>query len=58
MEGEYGIKDMFIGVLCRLGGKGMEKVIELELNDEEKAGLENSKKHVEELLAALKNIDY
>ena len=58
MEGEYGIKDMFIGVLCRLGGKGMEKVIELELNAEEKAGLENSKKHVEELLAALKNIDY
>ncbi len=58
LEGEYDINGMFIGVLCQLGKNGLEKVIELNLNDEEKAGLENSKKHVEELLAALKNLDY
>ena len=58
LEGEYGIKGMFIGVLCQLGGQGLEKVIELKLNDEEKAGLENSRQHVEELLGALKNIEY
>lgn len=58
LEGEYGINGMFIGVLCQLGKNGLEKVIELNLNDEEKAGLENSRKHVEELLTALKGLDY
>lgn len=58
LEGEYGIKDIFLGVLCRLGGKGLEKVVELELNETERAGLDNSIKHVKELVAALKNLDY
>lgn len=58
LEGEYGINGMFIGVLCQLGKNGLEKVIELNLNDEEKAGLANSREHVEELLSALKNLDY
>lgn len=58
LEGEYGIKGLFIGVLCQLGGDGMEKVFELKLNDEEKAGLEHSKKQVEELVSALKKLDY
>ncbi len=58
LEGEYGANGMFLGVLCQLGKNGMEKVIEIKLNDEESAGLENSKKHVEELLSALKNLDY
>ncbi len=58
LEGEYGINGMFIGVLCQLGKNGMEKVIEIKLNDEEKAGLANSQKHVEELLSALRNLDY
>ena len=58
LDGEYGINGMFIGVLCQLGKNGLEKVIELNLNDEEKAGLENSRKHVEELLTALKGLDY
>jgi malate dehydrogenase len=58
LDGEYGIKGMFIGVLGQLGKNGLEKVIEIKLNDEEKAGLENSNKHVEELLTALKKLDY
>ena len=37
LQGEYGIKDLFIGVLCKLGGNGLEQVIELKLNDEEKS---------------------
>ncbi len=49
---------MFIGVLCQLGKNGLEKVIEIKLNDEEQAGLANSRQHVEELLTALKNIEY
>jgi malate dehydrogenase len=58
LEGEYDIKGLFIGVLCQLGGNGLEKVIELKLNDQEKAGLENSKKQVLDLVEALKKLDY
>lgn len=58
LEGEYGVEGLFLGVPCRLGGNGLEKVIELELNDTEKAGLENSLNAVKELVAALKNIEY
>lgn len=36
LNGEYGIKDVCIGVPCRLGRSGIEKVIELDLNKEEK----------------------
>lgn len=53
LKGEYGIKDLFIGVLCKLGGGGLEQVIELKLNDEERAGLENSMKAVKDLVEAL-----
>jgi malate dehydrogenase len=58
LQGEYGVKDIFLGVLCRLGGKGLEKVIELKLNTEEKAGLDNSVKHVNDLVSALRKLDY
>jgi malate dehydrogenase len=58
LQGEYGVKGLFVGVLCKLGGKGVEKVIELQLNDIEKAGLANSTKSVESLVSALKNIQY
>ena len=36
-EGEYGAKGLFMGVPCLISGKGMEKIFEIELNDEEKA---------------------
>lgn len=39
LNGEYGIKDTCIGVPCRIGKHGIEKVIELDLSQEEKAGL-------------------
>lgn len=58
LNGEYGIKGLFIGVLCKLGGNGLEKVIELKLNDTEKAGLANSTKAVEELVGALSKLQY
>jgi len=58
LTGEYGVKDLFIGVLCKLGGKGMEKVMEVKLNDEERNGLNNSIKAVQELVEALRKIQY
>lgn len=36
-EGEYGIKGLFLGVPCLIGAKGMEKVFEIQLTEEEKA---------------------
>jgi malate dehydrogenase len=53
LKGEYGINDLFIGVLCKLGGKGLEGVVEVELNAEERAGLDHSAKAVKELVEAL-----
>jgi malate dehydrogenase len=56
LDGEYGVKGLFVGVLCLLGGKGVEKVYELKLNDEEKKGLDNSIAAVKGLVDALKNL--
>ena len=58
LQGEYGVNDLFLGVLCKLGGKGLEKVVEIELNDTEKAGLDNSLNAVKDLVSALENIEY
>lgn len=58
LEGEYGVNGLFVGVLCQLGGNGLEKVIELKLNDEEQAGLNNSIEAVKGLVDALQKLDY
>ena len=46
-EGEYGINGLFIGVPCLITAKGMEKIFEIELTDEEKALLETTKDAVQ-----------
>jgi len=53
LQGEYGLSDLFVGVPCLLGRKGMERVIELELSEEEKAELAKSAEAVRELVNAL-----
>lgn len=53
LNGEYGIKDCYLGVPVVLGKNGVEKVIELDLNAEEKASLETSRKHVKEVMDVL-----
>ena len=42
LNGEYGIRDICIGVPCRLGKEGIEQVIELDLNKEEKSAFQQS----------------
>jgi malate dehydrogenase len=54
LNGEYGVKGMFIGVPAIIGAGGVEKVIELELHDDEKAMFEKSVNAVEGLLKELK----
>jgi malate dehydrogenase len=41
-QGEYGLNDIFIGVPAKLGSKGVEGIIELNLTDEENKALQNS----------------
>ena len=41
-EGEYGVKGLFIGVPCRIGAKGIEKIYEIKLTDEENAMLQKT----------------
>ncbi len=53
LEGEYGISDCYLGVPVILGKNGIEKIIELDLNDEEKEMLETSRKHVVEVMEVL-----
>ncbi|WP_242916374.1 malate dehydrogenase [Pontibacter liquoris] len=57
LEGEYGIDGVYLGVPVILGKNGIEKVIELQLNDEEKQLLETSRGHVKEVMEALDNIN-
>lgn len=58
LTGEYGVKDLFVGVLCQLNGKGLEKVVEIELNETEKKGLDNSVTAVKELVEALQKLEF
>jgi len=51
LEGEYGISDYFMGVPCKLGGGGLEAVIELDLNTDEKAAMQASLESVKTLVA-------
>ncbi|HEV8700533.1 MAG TPA: malate dehydrogenase [Candidatus Polarisedimenticolia bacterium] len=54
LNGEYGYKDLFIGVPARLGAQGLEKVIEIKLTAEEKSALDRSAESVRELVSKLK----
>lgn len=53
LDGEYGIKDCYLGVPVILGKNGVERVIELDLNNDEKALLEASRKAVREVMDVL-----
>jgi malate dehydrogenase len=53
LDGEYGIKNCYLGVPVILGKNGVEKVIELDLNSDEKALLETSRQHVKEVMEVL-----
>jgi malate dehydrogenase len=57
LDGEYGAKDIYAGVPVIIGSKGIEKVIELNLSNEEKTNFENSIKAVKDLFNAAKKID-
>jgi malate dehydrogenase len=53
LDGEFGVKGLFVGVLAKIGTKGIEQIMPLEMNDEEKAGFQKSAKAVQELVDVL-----
>jgi malate dehydrogenase len=54
LEGEYGIKDLFFGVPIKLGANGVEEIIEIDLNDEEKEMIKSSEAAVRTVIDLLK----
>jgi malate dehydrogenase len=53
LEGEYGIKGLFVGVPVKLGERGIEEVIQIKLTPEEQKALQKSADSVKELCAVI-----
>src|ERR1043165_7639315 len=53
LEGEYGITGLFVGVPCKLGTRGIEKIIEIKLSADEQASLQKSADAVKELTGVI-----
>lgn len=55
LNGEYGVKNTYVGVPVLLGANGVEKIVEIDLNAQERALFETSVKQVQELVEVVKN---
>jgi malate dehydrogenase len=53
LQGEYGLKGLYMGVPCRLGASGLEEVVEIELSTDERSQLERSAGAVRELIGVM-----
>ena len=56
LEGEYGLKDICIGVPCIIGANGIEAIVDVKLNEQEKQQLSDSADKVRAMNAALKDV--
>ncbi|HTT46865.1 MAG TPA: malate dehydrogenase, partial [Pseudolabrys sp.] len=56
LNGEYGLKDIYVGVPVVIGAKGVERIVEIELNSGERAMFEKSVASVQGLVEACKKI--
>jgi malate dehydrogenase len=57
LNGEYGVDGIYVGVPVLIGAGGVEKIVEISLNDDEKAGFDHSVAAVQGLIEAVKAID-
>jgi malate dehydrogenase len=57
LTGQYGVDDLYVGVPCVIGEKGVERIVEIALDDSAKANFQVSVEAVKELLVACKQID-
>jgi malate dehydrogenase len=53
LQGEYGVRDLFVGVPCKLGARGLEKIIEIKLTPDEEAAFKKSAAAVKELVSVI-----
>jgi len=53
LKGEFGLEGIYMGVPCILGKNGLEKILEIDVTDDEKAALQKSADHVKSVLAKL-----
>ena len=56
-DGELGVEGMYVGVPTVIGAGGIERVVNIKLNEEEQAGFDNSVNAVKGLIEACKGID-
>jgi malate dehydrogenase len=54
LEGEFGIRGLYVGVPAQLGRRGVERIWEFQLSDEERQALHKSAEAVKELVDVLK----
>jgi malate dehydrogenase len=54
LQGEYGIRDLFVGVPAKLGARGVEQIIQIKLTPDENAALQKSAGAVKELVDVIK----
>lgn len=54
LEGEYGMEGMYLGVPCKLGATGLERIIEVELSNDEQAALRQSADAVKQAMEAVR----
>jgi malate dehydrogenase len=57
LKGEYGIEDVYLGVPVVLGKKGVEKIIELKLTEDENALMQKSAKAVKDVMNVLDKLN-
>ena len=58
LDGEFGVKGYYVGVPAILGANGVERVVELTLDDEESAMLKNSVDAVQKLVADMERLGF
>jgi malate dehydrogenase len=57
LQGEYGFNDLYLGVPCMLGANGLERIVEVELEESERSALETSAEHVKSTVESLKAME-
>ena len=57
LQGEYGFNDLYLGVPCMLGANGLERIIEVELEESERSALKTSAEHVKSTVESLKAME-